>query len=84
MTLIKKHRVCTKTSLIDTLPDMLVSALANHEDFVVTCETDPETKKRSLYVMTGDLVTPDMLALLKQQIERKKEEGNTIITRNWE
>ncbi|MGA2161793.1 MAG: hypothetical protein ABSG28_06325 [Methanoregula sp.] len=83
MTLIKKHRVRTKKSLIDTLPEMLVSALANHEDFVVTCETDAETKKKSLYVMTGDLITPDMLATFKQQIERKKEEGNTIITRDW-
>jgi len=75
MTLIKKHRVRTKTSSINTLPEMLVSALANHEDFVVTCETDPDTKKKSLYVMTGDLITPDMLAILKQQIERKKGGG---------
>ncbi len=83
MTLIKKHRVRTKTSLTDTLPEMLVSALANHEDFVVTCETDPETKKKSLYVMTGNLITPEILALIRQQIEHKKEEGSTIITRDW-
>ena len=83
MTLIKKHRVRKKTSLTDTLPEMLYSALANHEDFVVTCESDPETKKKSLYVMTGDLITPDILATLKQQIERKKEEGNTIVIRDW-
>jgi hypothetical protein len=83
MTLVKKHRLRTKKSLIDTLPEMVISALANHEDFVVTYETDPNTKKKSLYVMTGDLITPDMLATLKQQIERKKEEGNSIITRDW-
>jgi len=82
MTLVKKHRLRTKKSLIDTLPEMVITALANHEDFVVTYETDPNTKKKSLYVMTGDLITPDMLATLKQQIERKKEEGNSIIARD--
>jgi hypothetical protein len=83
MTLVKKHRLRTKKSLIDTLPELVISALANHEDFVVTYETDPITKKKSLYVMTGELITPDMLATLKQQIERKKEDGNSIITRDW-
>jgi hypothetical protein len=83
MTLVKKHRLRTKKSLIDTLPELVISALANHEDFVVTYETDPNTKKKSLYVMTGELITPDMLATLKQQIERKKEEGNSIITHDW-
>jgi len=83
MTLVKKHRLRTKKSLIDTLPELVISALANHEDFVVTYETDPNTKKKSLYVMTGELITPDMLAILKQQIERKKEEGNSIITHDW-
>ncbi len=83
MTLVKKHRLRTKKSLIDTLPEMVVSALANHEDFVVTYEIDPDTKKKSLYVMTGNLITPDMLAALKEQIERKKDEGNSIIARDW-
>jgi len=83
MTLVKKHRLQTKKSLIDTLPEMVVSALANHEDFVVTYETDPKTKKKSLYVMTGSLITPDMLTTLKIQIAHQKEEGCTVITRDW-
>ena len=83
MTLVKKHRLRTKKSLIDTLPEMVVSALANHEDFVITYETDPDIKKKSLYVMTGNLITSDMLATLKQQIATQKEEGYTIITRDW-
>jgi hypothetical protein len=83
MTLVKKHRLQTKKSLIDTLPEMVVSALANHEDFVVTYETDPKTKKKSLYVMTGSLITPDMLTRLKTQIAHQKEEGCTVITRDW-
>ncbi|MDD1702081.1 MAG: hypothetical protein LUQ31_03775 [Methanoregula sp.] len=83
MTLIKKHRIRTKMSLVDTLPEMLVTALANHEDFVIAYETDPKNGEKSLYVMTGNLVTPEMLAALKEQIEHKKEEGNTIITRKW-
>ena len=53
MTLIKKHRLRTKKTLTDKLPEMLLAALANHEDFIVTYETDTETKKRSLYIMTG-------------------------------
>ena len=83
MTLIKKHRMQTKKTLTDKLPEMLLAALANHEDFIVTYETDEETKKRSLYIMTGSLITPEMLATLKQEIQRKKEEGNTIVTRDW-
>jgi hypothetical protein len=83
MTLIKKHRMRTKNTLIDTLPEMLLAALANHEDFIVTYETDADTKKRSLYVMSGKLITPEMLATLKQEIQHKKEEGNTIVTRDW-
>ena len=83
MTLVKKHRLRTKKSLIDTLPEMVVSALANHEDFVITYETDPDIKKKSLYVMTGNLITSDMLATLKQQIATQTEEGYTIITRDW-
>ena len=83
MTLIKKHRVRTKKTLVDTLPEMLLAALANHEDFIVTYETDPETKKRSLYIMSGSLVSPEMLASLKADIERKKEEGSTSVSRDW-
>ena len=83
MTLVKKHRLQTKKSLIDTLPEMVVSALANHEDFVVTYEMDPKTKEKSLYVMTGDLITPEMLATIKEQIAQRKEEGCTIISRDW-
>jgi len=62
---------------------MVVSALANHEDFIVTYETDPKTKEKSLYVMTGDLITPEMLATIKEQIAQRKEEGCTIISRDW-
>jgi len=83
MTLIKKHRMQTKKTLTDKLPEMILAALANHEDFIVTYETDEETKKRSLYIMTGNLITPEMLATLKQEIQRKNEEGNTIVTRDW-
>ena len=83
MTLIKKHRVQTKKTLIDTLPEMLLAALANHEDFVVTYETDPKTKKRSLYVMSGNLIGPKMFVSLREEIERRKEEGSTVITRDW-
>ena len=66
-----------------SLPEMLVSALANHEDFVVTCGDGSGDKKKSLYVMTGNLIAPEILALIRQQIEHKKEERSTIITRDW-
>ena len=32
--------------VIDLLPELLVNALARHDDFIVTCETDPGTEKR--------------------------------------
>ena len=83
MTLVKKHRIRAKTTLVDTLPEMVYSALANHEDFVVTYETDKKTHKTSLYVMTGSLVTPEILAALKKEIGHKKEEGSTVVTRDW-
>ena len=83
MTLVKKHRIQKKKTLIDTLPEMVFSALANHEDFVVTYETDKKTNKTSLYVMTGTLITPKMLATLKKEIEKRKEEGGTVVTRDW-
>jgi hypothetical protein len=34
--------------IIDLLPELLVRALARHDDFIVTCETDPDKKRRSL------------------------------------
>lgn len=83
MTLVKKHRIRSKKTLIDILPEMVFSALANHEDFVVTYETDEKTHKTSLYVMTGSLITPEMLTSIKKQIGHKKEEGSTVITRDW-
>lgn len=83
MTLVKKHRIQKKKTLIDTLPEMVFSALANHEDFVVTYETDKETNRTSLYVMTGTLITPKMLATLKKEIEKRKEAGGTVVTRDW-
>jgi hypothetical protein len=33
--------------------------------------------------MTGNLITSDMLETLKQQIAHQKEEGCSIITRDW-
>jgi len=83
MTLVKKHRIRKKTTLVDKLPEMVFSALANHEDFIVTYETDPKTNKTALYVMTGSLITPELLAALKKQIEHRKEEGSTVVTRDW-
>jgi hypothetical protein len=38
--------------IIDLLPELLVRALARHDDFIVTCETDPD-KKKKIPVISG-------------------------------
>jgi hypothetical protein len=46
--------------VIDLLPELLVRALANHDDFIVTCETDPDTEKKMIHLISGKFVTPCM------------------------
>jgi hypothetical protein len=76
----KKRRV---TRVIDLLPGLLVKALARHDDFIVTCETDPDTAAKKIHILSGKFVTPCMLRKLMGKAESQRDEGSTIISRKW-
>lgn len=61
--------------LAQLIPAMLDGALARSDDFVVTCETDPDTGARVLHVMSGRFVSPCMLRKLIGQAESQRDEG---------
>ncbi len=69
--------------VIDLLPELLVKALARHDDFIVTCETDPDTAKTMIHIISGKFVTPCMLRKLMGQAESQRDEGSTIVSRKW-
>jgi len=69
--------------VIDLLPELLVRALARHDDFIVTCETDPDTKKKKIHIISGKFVTPCMLRKLMGQAEAQRDEGASVVSRKW-
>jgi len=79
----KKRRVAKRKPLIDLLPELLVSALADSRDFILCFERDEETGKRTVHAMTGTFVSPCMLRKLIGQAESQKDEGAMLISRKW-
>jgi hypothetical protein len=73
----------TVKPVIDVLPEMLVNALARHDDFIVTCETDPDTAAKKIHILSGKFITPCMLRKLIGQAESQRDEGGLKITRKW-
>jgi hypothetical protein len=69
--------------VIDLLPELLVRALARHDDFIVTCETDPDTGKKQIHLLSGKFVTSCMLRKLLGQAESQRDEGAMIVSRKW-
>ena len=69
--------------VIDLLPELLVRALARHDDFIVTCETDPDTEKKKIHIISGKFVTPCMLRKLMGQAEAQRDEGASVVSRKW-
>ena len=69
--------------LIDLLPGLLVSSLAKAEDFIVTFETDPDTGRRAVHVLTGRFVSPCMLRKLQGLAISQEDEGSRMLTRSW-
>jgi hypothetical protein len=69
--------------VIDLLPELLVNALARHDDFIVTCETDPGTGKKMIHIISGKFVTPCMLRKLLGQAEAQRDEGSSVVSREW-
>lgn len=80
----KKRGRRKRKPLIDTLPELLVSALAGSRDFILCFETDEVTGRRHIHVMTGQFITPCMLRKLIGQAESQKDEGSTLTSRRWE
>ena len=69
--------------VIDLLPELLVNALARHDDFIVTCEMDPDTEKKMIHIISGKFVTPCMLRKLLGQAEAQRDEGSSVVSRTW-
>ncbi|PKL64772.1 MAG: hypothetical protein CVV32_06750 [Methanomicrobiales archaeon HGW-Methanomicrobiales-3] len=78
-----KRRAAKRKTLIDMIPKLLESALADSRDFVLTFETDEETGKQTVHAMTGTFVSPCMLRKLIGQAESQRDEGATLISRKW-
>lgn len=80
---VKKGRKRGKISINELLPDMLASALANEDDFIVTYEMHPDDGKQDIHVLRGKLITPCMLGTLKNRVELQQDEGSTLVTMEW-
>ena len=79
----KPAKIPRKRPVIDMLPELLVNALARHDDFIMTCETDPATDTKTLHILSGRFVTPCMLNKLVGQAESQRDEGSVRISRKW-
>lgn len=62
---------------------LLTGALARSDDFIVTCETDPDSGARVLHVMSGRFVSSCMLRKLVGQVESQVDEGSRHVTLPW-
>jgi hypothetical protein len=83
MAMPKKTRGRQKKPLTDTLPELLASAVATDNDFILTFETDPDTGKRMIHAMTGKFITPCMLRKLTGLAESQRDEGSKIVSGKW-
>ena len=84
MTIRKARRKKTEKPFHETVTDLLFSAMANHEDFILTYEVNRDTEKKEFHVMSGKLITPPMLETLKSQVALQLEEGSAHHIRRME
>ena len=80
----KPRRGKTKNQFIERLQEMLVYALGNQDDFIITYETRPDDDKRDIHVLSGKLITPCMLGTLQNRAELQESEGSKRLTIEWE
>jgi len=73
----------TATPLLKDLPELLESTLAREDDLIITYETDPESGRKTLHVITGKLVSACMLNRLRGRIEAYPEDGSRILSVKW-
>ena len=76
MTIRKTRRKNDEKPFHEAVTDLLFSAMANHEDFVLTYEVNPSTSKKEIHVMSGKLISPDQLGMFKDHVARQLDEGS--------
>jgi len=79
----KTRKKRTARPVADLLPELLAKALAREDDFIVTCETDPDTAKKMIHIISGKFVTPCMLRKLLGQAASQQDEGSLVVSRRW-
>jgi hypothetical protein len=84
MTIRKGRRKQSEKPFHEAVTDLLFSAMANHEDFILTYENNPASGKKEVHVMTGNLITADALTSMKQEVALQLEEGGGHHIRNME
>ena len=76
MTIRKTRRKNDEKPFHEAVTDLLFSAMANHEDFVLTYDVNPSTQKKEIHVMSGKLISPDLVATLKDHVAAQLDEGS--------
>ena len=89
MAITKKRQKKPKVLTIAEVTEMLLAAIKNHDDFILTWELRPgeeidEGIKRELHVMTGNLITTCRLNNLKGRVAAYEDEGARIVTQDWD
>jgi hypothetical protein len=76
MTIRKTRRKNDEKPFHEAVTDLLFSSMANHEDFVLTYEVNPSTNKKEIHVMSGKLISSDLLGKLKAHVAEQLDDGS--------
>jgi hypothetical protein len=76
MTIRKTRRKNDEKPFHEAVTDLLFSSMANHEDFVLTYEVNPSTNKKEIHVMSGKLISSDLLRKLKEHVAQQLDDGS--------
>jgi hypothetical protein len=76
MTIRKTRRKNDEKPFHEAVTDLLFSSMANHEDFVLTYEVNPSTNKKEIHVMSGKLISSDLLGKLKEHVGQQLDDGS--------
>jgi hypothetical protein len=76
MTIRKTRRKNDEKPFHEAVTDLLFSSMANHEDFVLAYEVNPSTNKKEIHVMSGKLISSDLLGKLKEHVAQQLDDGS--------
>ena len=76
MTIRKTRRKNDEKPFHEAVTDLLFSSMANHEDFVLTYEINPSSNKKEIHVMSGKLISSDLLGKLKEHVAQQLDDGS--------